>query len=187
MDRAIDAEWERLPEVAVMFTVAVEGAVPAAAVRLVLCAVPGIRESEDGFALTPGGRPLRFTATVPEKPFAGTAFTFTTCPAPPATKPTAVGETVSEKSGAGVGGIAAAWMVRAIDAQWERPPEVAVMFTVAVDDAALVAAVRVVLLAVPGVRESEDGLALTPDGRPLRLTATAPEKPFAGTAFTLTT
>jgi hypothetical protein len=86
-----------------MPTVAVEDPALAAAVSVVLCAVPAVRESEDGLALTPAGRPLIVTATVPEKPFAGTAFTLTICPAPPAMRASVVGDTVSEKSAAGAG------------------------------------------------------------------------------------
>ena len=40
-----------------------------AAVRVMLCAVPGVRASVDGFAVTPVGRPLRVTFTVPVNPF----------------------------------------------------------------------------------------------------------------------
>ena len=81
-----------------MPTVTFEDVAPAAAVRVVLFAVPGTRASEDGLALTPDGRPLIVTVTVPANPLAGTAFTLTISPAPPATRVTVMGDTLREKS-----------------------------------------------------------------------------------------
>ena len=72
-------------------------------------------------------------------------------------------------------------------AVWVNEPEVPVRVTFAFPVAALAAAVTVVFCAVPGVRFSVDGLAVTPDGRPLKLTFTDPLNPFVGVAFTETT
>jgi hypothetical protein len=96
-----------------MAAVAFEDAASLAAVRVVLFAVPGLREREEGAALTPDGRPLIAIATVPEKPFTGTAFTLITCPVPPATRATDAGDTVSEKSAAAAG----------VDLDGDPPPQ----------------------------------------------------------------
>lgn len=65
------------------------------------CGVPGVNESVAGLEVTPLGRPLRVTVTVPVNPFTGTALTLTACPAPPATIAAVAGVVVSEKSAAG--------------------------------------------------------------------------------------
>jgi hypothetical protein len=88
----------------VKFTAGVAAAAPLAAVRLVLCAVPGTSESEAGLAVTPEGSPLMVTATVPAKPLEGTAFTLTCCPGLPAVSVTVAGVNVRVKSGAGAEG-----------------------------------------------------------------------------------
>ena len=61
-----------------------------------------------------------------------------------------------------------------------------VKVTVNLEEAALDAAVSVVLCAVPGVNISVAGLAVTPDGSPLIVTLTLPLKEFIAVARTLT-
>jgi len=58
--------------------------------------------------------------------------------------------------------------------------------TVSADAGVLIAAVSVVLCAVPGVNVSVAGFAATPLGSPVIATATVPLKPFAAVARTLT-
>src|SRR5579875_486440 len=95
------AAWVRLAAVPVSVTVGVAAAAPLAAVSVVLCAVPGVRESVAGFAVTPEGSPLMFTETVLLNPFVGTALTLIFCPPLPAVSVSAAGETDREKSGDG--------------------------------------------------------------------------------------
>jgi hypothetical protein len=56
------------PEVPVNVTVVVPIAAPADADRVMDCGVPGVRASVDGLAVTPAGRLLRETLTVPVNP-----------------------------------------------------------------------------------------------------------------------
>jgi hypothetical protein len=58
--------------------------------------------------------------------------------------------------------------------------------TLALPNWALFAAVRVTLWGVPGVSESDAGLAVTFAGKPLRATLTLPVKPFSAVAATWT-
>jgi hypothetical protein len=78
-------------------------AVPAAALwvalRLMLCGVPGVRLSVAGFAVTPAGKALTVTLTIPAKPLSATEETCTVCAVPPAVRARFGDETVSEKSG----------------------------------------------------------------------------------------
>jgi hypothetical protein len=69
------AEWLRVPEEPVSVTVALPVAAAEAAVSVTFCAVPGVNVSVAGFAVTPVGSPVTATATIPVKPFAGTALT----------------------------------------------------------------------------------------------------------------
>ena len=85
-------------------TVAVDAAAPEDAVSVVFCAVPGVRVSVAGLAVTPAGRPVIATKTMPVKPLVGTAFTLTGWPVPPAIIVTVAGVAVNEKSGVGGGG-----------------------------------------------------------------------------------
>jgi len=64
---------------------ALPAAALAAAVTVTVCAVPGVRLSVAGFAVTPVGRPAIATLTIPVKPLAGAAFTLICCPVPPGT------------------------------------------------------------------------------------------------------
>ena len=69
------------------------------AVRVTVCAVPGVKVSAAGLAVTPDGSPATATLTVPVKPFCEAAFRVTVWPAPPAVSVTVAGVEVSEKFG----------------------------------------------------------------------------------------
>ena len=164
-------------------TVAFPVAALAAAVMVVFCAVPGVRFSVDGLAVTPDGRPLKFTFTDPLNPFVGVALTETTCPVAPCVTAMLEGAVDSVKSGVDE---AAAATVRAKVAECFSDRAVPAKVTVAFPTAAFAEALRVTLCAVPGVRLSVDGLAVTPAGNPLNLTFTVPLKPVLEAAFTET-
>jgi hypothetical protein len=123
------------------------------------------------------------TATVPLKEFSAVARTLTDEPVAPATIVSDVGETVNEKSGGGGGG---AETVNATVAEWLRAPDVPVTVTVALRAAAVEAAVSVTFCAVPGTSVGVTGLAVTPAGSPVMVTATVPLKEFNAVAKTLT-
>jgi hypothetical protein len=80
-------------------------AVPAEAVTVTLCAVPGVKLSVAGFTVTPVGRPVIATLTIPVKPLAGTALTLIACPVPPGISETLAGVALRVKSPAGGGGV----------------------------------------------------------------------------------
>ncbi len=69
------AEWLSFPDVPVSVTVALPVAAVVPAVSVTVCAAPGVNERVAGLAVTPVGNPLMATATVPVKPFNGTALT----------------------------------------------------------------------------------------------------------------
>jgi hypothetical protein len=165
----------------VKVTVAVPAAAVASAVRVVLCAVPGVRLNEAGLAVTPAGRPVIATATVPLKEFAAVAVTLTEAPAPPPVSESDVGERVREKSGGG-----AAETVSATPAVWLNVPEVPVNVAVELPAVAVLPAVRVTVFATPGDRVSVAGLAVTPVGSPDMATVTIPLNPLDAVAVTLT-
>jgi hypothetical protein len=169
----------RPPEVPVKLTVDVATVALDDAVSVVLCAVPGVRVSVAGFAVTPLGKPVIAIVTGPLNPLDGLALTLTAVPAAPAVRLNVAGVKVTVKSGA-----AATVSVR--DAACVRLPEVPVKLTVDVATAALDDAVSVVLCAVPGVRVSVAGLAVTPVGRPVMATVTGAVSPLDGLAWTLT-
>ena len=64
--------------------------------------------------------------------------------------------------------------VRARVAVWVREPEVPVKTTLALPACALLPAVSVTLCGVPGVSETDAGLAVTPAGNPLKRNAGGP-------------
>lgn len=99
--KAREAACVRLPEVPVKLTVAVAAPALDAAVKVVLCAAPGVSESVAGLAVTPLGRPVMAMATVLLKELTAVARTLTFEPLSPATSAADVGETESEKLGAG--------------------------------------------------------------------------------------
>jgi hypothetical protein len=171
-----------LPEVPVKVTIAVAATAPAPAVSVVLCAVPGVKVSVAGLAITPVGSPVIVTPTVPLKEFNAVARTLTFEPVAPATIISDVGDTVNEKSGGG----GAAETVSATVAEWLRAPEVPVRVTVALPAAVVEAAVSVTFCAVPGVNVNVVGLAVTPVGSPVMATETVPLKEFNAVARTLT-
>jgi hypothetical protein len=144
-------------------------AVPAAAVRLRVAAVPGVRVSEDGCAVTPEGSPDRAIDTLAEKPLTAVANTETVDAVPFAGKLTEAGLTLSEKSAAAAPcterepWVLTAWL-----------PMVVLKESIAVDVAAEAAAVSVTGKAVPGVSESVDGETATPVGNPDTVAVTAP-------------
>lgn len=150
-----------------------------AAVRVTVCAAPGVSVRDAGFAVTPVGRPVIATATLPVKEFIAFAVTLTGEPVAPATKVSDAGERVSEKSGGGAAIVAATVAVRA------REPEVPVMVRVALPMVAVAAAVSVTVCAAPGVRLKVVGCAVTPEGRPVIATATVPLKELRGAALIL--
>ena len=92
--------WVSGPEVPVNTTVPVVAAAEAPAAKLTVCGTPAESVSVAGVAVTPVGKPAREILTVPVKPFAATAATLTNCAVPPAVRPTLVGLTCREKSGA---------------------------------------------------------------------------------------
>ena len=65
-------------------------------------------------------------------------------------------------------------------------PEVPVNTTLALPAWALLPAVSITLWGVPGVSETEAGLAITPAGNPLSATLVVPVKPFSAVAVTCT-
>jgi hypothetical protein len=73
----------------------------AVALMVMFCAVPGVRLSVAGFAVTPGGRPVIATAIVPVNAFKAVAVTLSCEPAAPAIRGRVDGETARVKSGAG--------------------------------------------------------------------------------------
>jgi hypothetical protein len=77
---------------------------------MVFCAVPEVKLSVAGEAVTPVGSPVIETAIEPLKELTAVARTLTREPAAPAAMVSDVGETVNVKSGGGGGG-----------AEWEPP------------------------------------------------------------------
>ncbi len=76
--------------------------------------------------------------------------------------------------------------VSASAAVWLSEPEVPVKTTFAVPVAAEADADRLTCWPVPGERVNVDGVAVTPCGKPERVTCTEPMKPLAATAITVT-
>src|SRR3979490_521866 len=75
----------------------------AAAVIVTVCAVPGLKPSVTGCAVTSAGSPAITTFTIPVKPLAGAAFTLICCPVPPGASEKLAGVAVRVKSPAGAG------------------------------------------------------------------------------------
>jgi hypothetical protein len=152
-------------------------------VSVMLCGVPGVNVKEAGLAVTPAGKPLTATLAVPLNPFSAVADNCTGCPAAPMVRPRDCGLTASEKSASAGGGETT---LIANEALCVSAPDVPV--NVAVPDPAAVpaAAVRLRVAAVPGVRVSEEGCAVTPEGSPVIATDTLAEKPLTAVANTET-
>lgn len=100
-------EWVRLPDVPVKVTVAVAAAAVGAAVITTLCAAPGVRLRVAGFAVTPEGRSVIATATVPVSELTAAAATLTGKPVEPPTTVKEAGVSVRAKSGGGAETLAA--------------------------------------------------------------------------------
>jgi hypothetical protein len=170
--------WVRPPDVPVKVRVETAAGVVAVALRVVLCATLGTRLRVAGFAVTPAGRPVMETVTLPEKELRGLAVRLTCEPDVPAVIVSDAGAAVRVKSGGGT-------MVAATEEVCERAPEVPVRVSVAVPpDVAGVAEIDT-FWAVPGVRVRVEGCAVTPLGKPVIATATMSVKPLADTALTL--
>ena len=154
-------------EVPVNVTVPDSAAVPAAAARLRLAAVPGVSVRDVGFAVTPEGNPEIATDTLPENPLIAVANTETVDGVPFDGKLTEAGITLSEKSATSPCTMREPWVLTAC------PPMVPLKEIVAVDVAADAAAVSVTVKAVPGVSESVAGEIETPAGNPDTVTVAA--------------
>src|ERR1700730_7064209 len=111
------------PEVPVNVTFDVAAVALSAAVSVVLCATPGARLNVAGFAVTPAGSPVMATATVLANELTAPTETLTPAPAPPATRVTDAGDSVSVKSGGGAARVAVTV------AEWLSAPEVPVNVT----------------------------------------------------------
>jgi hypothetical protein len=177
------AVWLRLPEVPVRVMVELPATAFEAAVNVTLCAMPGVSVNVEGLAVTPAGNPLSETFTLPVNPLTAVAVTAIACPRAPAVNARLPGATAREKSAAGGGG-ATTPTASARASVWLRFPEVPVRAIVAVFAAALAEAVRVTLCAVPGINVNVAELAVTPDGKPLRVRSTLPENPSIALAVT---
>ncbi len=160
-------------------TVAVPATAPAAAVRVTPWEAPGINFSVAGEAVTPVGKPLTVTATVPAKPWIGVASSAICDPEPPAITVSLVGVTAKEKSGGGLVSNSCTVAVRT------SAPDVPVNVSVEPNDADPDAD-TVTICAVPGVSVRVVGVAVTPVGSPEIATVTGALNPFTAFAVTLT-
>ena len=100
-----EAECVRLPLVPVVLRVTVPVVAELPALKVKEAFAPGLTENGlAGLTVTPDGRLLRTTCTVPEKPFCGVTLTVTAGLVAPWETDIVEGDTVREKSGAGGGG-----------------------------------------------------------------------------------
>ena len=168
--RAIVVEFDKLPEVPVMVTVAapVVAVLLAVSVR-VLVVVAGFALND---AVTPLGKPDADKLTLPEKPFCGVT-AIVLVPAVPCVIVKLLGDAESVKFAAGAG-----LTVRAIAVAFDRLPEAPVMVTVAAPVIAVLLAVSVSVLVVVAGFVLND--AVTPLGKPDADKLTLPLKPFCG-------
>jgi hypothetical protein len=163
---AIVALLLKVPEVPVTVTMDVTAAAVLAAVRVTVL-MPDLTALR--VAVTPLGSPDAASATVPLKPKMSVMAMVLALLAPGVTLKV-VGVAARVKLGCGT-------IVSAIVTLGVRLPDVPVIVTVAGPVDALAAALKVaVLLKPPG----EPNVAVTPDGRPDAVRATAPLKPFCG-------
>jgi hypothetical protein len=166
----IVAEFDKLPEVPVMVIVAVPVvAVPLAVNVTVLVVVVGFVLND---AVTPLGRPEADKVTLPLKPFCGVTV-IVLVPALPCVIVKLLGDAERVKFAAGAG-----LTVRPIVAEFDKLPDVPVMFTVAAPVVAVLLAVNVTVLVVVAGFVLND--AVTPLGRPEADKVTLPLKPFCG-------
>jgi hypothetical protein len=173
---ASEAVCVSVPEVPVKVAVADPGVVPAAAdtLRKVVAGAdpgPGVSVSDEGFTVTPAGKPVIATCTLEENPLVGVAVTETVEARPFAIRANDAGLMLSEKSG---GGAEAACTESEPCALAVWPLTVVVKVTVAVVVAAEEAAVSITVRATPGVSDSVAGEIVTPVGSPDTATVAAP-------------
>ena len=90
--------WESIPEVPVRVSMVLPAIAAAEAVRVTVCAVPGMSVSVDGCAVIPLGNPVIAMDTMLAKPLTGAALMLICCPAPPGRRVTVVGVADREKS-----------------------------------------------------------------------------------------
>ena len=161
--------WLRLPDLPVMVTVAVPAAAEAVAanVRIALADVaPALNDP-----LTPVGRPMMLTVTVPAKPFCGVKVRVVV-PVEPCATLSAVGD--ADNVNVGCGAMVSAIVVLLVRMP-NAPPDVPVIVTVAVAAAVEAVAAKVSVLWPPMTALK---VALTPKGSPEAASATGPLKPF---------
>jgi len=160
----------RLPEVPVMVTVAGPAVAEAPAVNVrTLVEVAGFVPNA---AVTPVGRPVATSVTLPVNPLLGTTVIVLVAPAAPGVIVRVLGESVRVKLGAGVT-VSAIVVVSGV-----RLPEVPVMVTVAVPAEAEAPAVSVsvlVVVVVLGTKTAE-----TPVGNPEAIKVTPAVNPLDG-------
>ena len=181
--RAMEVEWVRLPEVPVNCTVAVALAADEDAAKLMGCDAPASSVSDEGVAVTPAGRPLMVMATVPVKPLMAVTESVTDCALPPAVRLTLEPVVLREKSG---GGAVMAFTLSAMEVEWLRLPEVPVNCTVALPLAADEDAVKLMDCDAPAASVNDEGVAVTPAGRPLMAMAMVPVKPLMAVTESVT-
>jgi hypothetical protein len=148
------------------------------AVSVIVCGVPGCRETVDGLAVTPEGSPLIAILMLPLKLFNGELFSVT-CELEPAVRVRVVGVAVNVKSwllpaGGGVGVVAV--IVTDTVALALRSPEVPTTTTCVVPTVAEEEAAKVKVDAVPVVTVMLPGVTVTPVGRPRGEMKTEPLK-----------
>lgn len=144
-----------------------------------LCALPGVRVSVEGVAVTPAGSPVRVTFTGELNAPTAFAVTLTCSAAPPMAKLIVAGLSDRLKPGA------TGWTVTCSWALWEMEPETPETVTVELPPGVVEAAFKEICCGVPGVSVSAAGIAATPFGSPLRVTAIVPVKPFSAVAETV--
>lgn len=96
------AVCDSVPDVPVTVTFVLPAADDEDADRVALCATPTCRVRVEGAAVTPEGRPVKATDTLPLNPFAAVAVTETCWVPDPGVRLTLAGETARVKSAAGV-------------------------------------------------------------------------------------
>ena len=157
-------EVDAVPEVPVMVTVLVP--VAAADVALNVATLEVAVDAGLNDTVTPVGRPVAVSATLPVNPLFGATVMVLVAPAPCATLNAGV-EVVKVNNAVGA-------TVSAIAAVAVRLPDFPVTVTAAVPTAALALATKLNVLA--GLKD-----AVTPAGKPETVKATDPVNPFAGT------
>jgi hypothetical protein len=169
------------PDVPVTVIVLDPAAALAAAVTVSACEPPAAIVGAAGLTDTPAGSPLTEIPTPAPNPFTPPTDTVVEPVAPPAVTPTVVGLTANVKSGGGT-----AVTLTATVALCTRTPDVPVIVTVLELVAAVAAAVSVITCIAPGVIITDDGLAVTPAGNPVIVTAINALYPFTAPDVSVT-